>query len=622
MFGVKKRMIRSSLALMLLISLSACSTISDIVPLPSIVLPTLDRHALPAGKDIELANALLAAGKKRDAANAYFEASQNYRSPERERLILQAAELSAFIKDSNLAQRYLSPLRYPALNGENQARFRFTQAQLALNDKNYREALRILPQRTTGLPDGLASKILNARMRAAQSSRDRISLVQELVLQEPTLKNDYEVKLNHDRIWNHIQQIPKQSLKTHKDKINHVVLKNWLDLGYLARSAKDAGEISPAISANLKSWQQRNQDHPGNRKIADILKSAPAATVTPYLGGVNPVKSATTEIPRKTSEKQFAVLLPLTGNRAALGNTLLQGIQEAHKQSGKNTDLKVYNSATSSIEGLYKTAISRGADFVIGPFDKDKITSLSQLQLSKPVLGLNYISSGNINNTNTTNNINNNFKQFGLLPEDEAVQIAQFAINQGKKRVAILTPNSEWGNRLRDAMRRAVIERGGKVVITKSYLNSALNYFADAQNLAFRSDELDAILMAAAPSQARILYPNLRQEIKNLPIYASSHVFNGIANPDEDSKLDGLLFTETPWILDTIKNKIKPSTSFPRLHAMGMDAFMIASGLKSLQNFGSSLNGKSGRIRLSKDGTLHRTLRWAQFRNGIPVAIR
>ncbi len=184
MFGVIKRITRISLVLILLLSLNACSTISDIVPLPSISLPTLDGHALPKGKEIELANAYLSAGKKREAASAYFDASRNYRSPERERLILQAAELAAIIKDSNLAQRYLSPLRFPALNTENQARFRFTQGQLAINDKNYREALRILPQRVNGLPDGLSKKILNARMRAAQSSRDRISLVQELVLQQ------------------------------------------------------------------------------------------------------------------------------------------------------------------------------------------------------------------------------------------------------------------------------------------------------------------------------------------------------------------------------------------------------------------------------------------------------
>jgi len=604
MFGVIKRITRITLVLTLLLSLNACSTISDIVPLPSISLPTLDGHALPKGKDIELANSLLSAGKKREAASAYFDASRNYRSPERERLILQAAELAAIIKDSNLAQRYLSPLRYPALSPENQARFRFTQGQLAINDKNYREALRILPQRVNGLPDGLSKKILNARMRAAQSSRDRISLVQELVLQEPTLINDYEVKLNHDRIWNHIQQIPSQSLNTHRKQINHTVLKSWLELGYFARIAKNDGEISPTTRDNLKSWQQKNQGHPGNNKIADILKSAPAATVTPYLGGVKPVKP---------SGNQIAVILPLTGKQATVGKTLLQGIQEAHKQSGSNVELKVYNSTTSSIEGLYKTAVNRGANFVIGPFDKSKIASLSQLELSKPVLGLNYID----NSKNATK-----LKQFGLLPEDEAVQIAQFALSQGKKRVALLTPNSAWGSRLRDAMRRAVIERGGKVVIMKSYLNSSLNYLADAQNLAFRSNELDAILIAAAPSQARILYPALRQEIKNMPIYATSHAFNGVTNPNEDNKLDGLIFTETPWILEMVQKNIKPTSSYPRLHAMGMDAFMIASSLKNLQSFGSSLNGKSGRIRLSKDGTLHRTLSWAQFRNGVPVSLR
>jgi len=608
MTAVNNRTIYSSLILWFALSLTACSTITDIVPLPSLALPTLDKHALPVGKDIELANALLDAGKKREAASAYFDASRNYRSPERERLILQAAELAAIIKDSNLTQRYLSPLRYPILSAENRARFRFVQGQLAINDRNYREALRILPQRITNLPTGLAKKILNARMRSAQSSRDRISLVQELVLQEPTLKNDYEVKLNHDRIWNHIQQIPSPSLNTSRKRISHPVLKSWLDLGSIARIVKNTGEISPSIREGLKRWQRNNPKHPGNSKISGILKSAPVAVVTPYLGGVKPTEPTTSN---HSLIKQIAVILPLTGKQAIVGKTLLKGIEDAHKQSGSKATLKIYNSTTSSIEGLYTTAVNRGASFVIGPFDKNKISNLSQLTLGTPVLGLNYI-----NNSN-----NKKLKQFGLLPEDEAVQLAQFAISQGKKRVAILTPNSAWGKRLRDAMRRAVIERGGKVVIMKSYLNSSLNYLADAQNLAFRSNELDAILMAAAPSQAHVLYPALRQEIKQLPIYATSHVFNGVTNPMKDSKLDGLIFTETPWILEMVQRNIKPKSAYPRLHAMGMDAFMVAAGLKNLQGFGRSLNGKSGRIRLSKDGTLHRTLRWAQFRNGVPVPL-
>ncbi len=610
--GRISRLILISISLLLL---NACTSISDIVP--QIALPTLDNHALPNGKDIQLANALLAAGKKREAAAAYFDASRNYRSPERERLILQASELAAISKDANLAQRYLSPLRYSSLNRENQARFRFTQAQLALNDKNYRETLRILPQRVQGLPDGLASKILNARMRAAQSSRDRISLVQELVLQEPTLKNDYEVKLNHDRIWNHIQQIPRGKLDESRKNINHAVLRSWLDLGYFARTAKDYnGEVTQNARNNILGWQQRNRNHPGNSKVSALLKSIPTSTTTPYKAGGDKPSQQQSETPSNSTHSgtQIAVILPLTGRLSSVGNTILQGIKEAHKQSPSDTNLKVYNSANSSIQGLYKLAINKGADLVIGPFDKNKIYNLAKNKLDKPVLSLNYILDSNASNPK--------LKQFGLLPEDEAVQMAQFALNQGHKRVALLTPNSAWGQRLRGAMRKAVIERGGKVIIMKSYLNSAKSYFADAQNLAFRSDEIDAILMAASPSQAQRLYPALRQEIKRMPIYSTSHVFSGVANTGTDSNLEGLIFTETPWVLDMIKNKNSAQSTSPRLHALGMDAYLIAKNLNKLQGFGGSLNGKIGRIRLSQDGTMHRTLRWAQFRNGVPVAIR
>jgi len=611
--AAKGRILRLILISLSLFMLNACTSISNIVP--QIALPTLDNHALPQGKDIELANALLAAGKQREAAAAYFDAARNYRSPERERLTLQAAELAAIIKDENLAQRYLSPLRYASLNKENQARFRFTQAQLALNDKNYRETLRILPQRVQGLPDGLASKILNARMRAAQSSRDRISLVQELVLQEPTLKNDYEVKLNHDRIWNHIQQIPRGKLNENRKHINHAVLRSWLDLGYLARISKGYnGEITQSARGNILGWQQRNRNHPGNSKVAALLKSTPATTTTPYKASGDKPSQQQSEMPSSHSGTQIAVMLPLTGRLSSVGNIILQGIKDAHKQSPNDTHLKIYNSSNSSIQGLYKMAVDKGADLVIGPFDKNRIYSLAKTKLDKPVIGLNYILNSNTSNPK--------LKQFGLLPEDEAVQMAQFALNQGHKRVALLTPNSTWGQRLRDAMRTAVIERGGKVAIMKSYLKSSKSYFADAQNLAFRSDEIDAILMAASPSQAQRLYPALRQEIKRLPIYATSHVFSGVANASTDSNLEGLIFTETPWVLNAIRNNITAQSSSPRLYALGMDAYLIAKNLNKLQGFGGSLKGKTGRIRLSKDGTMHRTLRWAQFRNGIPVAIR
>ncbi len=586
-------------------TLGACSSLPDIVP--QIPLPRVDNNSLPAGQDIERANAFLSAGKRREAASAYFAASQNYRSPERERLILQAAELAAIIKNTNLTQRYLAPINYSILNSENQSRFRFTQAQLALNDRNYREALRILPQRISNLPPDLGEKILNARMSAAQSSGDKLALVQELVLQEPNLKEDYQVSLNHDRIWNHVQQIPAFQLEEGKNRINHPVLKNWLALGQLARIAK-SGSTSrkESLRSDVASWLQRNPNHPGQSKAIALLNASPNTVITPYrvLGGIKSDKPQQT-IQSTTATKpsnETAVLVPLSGKLANIGKTLLSGIQTAHKQNTNGRTLRAYDTNNQSITRLYQSALENGASTVIGPFNK---SSLSQLtQTSVPTIGLNYADS--------IANSSGNLYQFGLSPVDEAVQVAQFALNQGKKRVAILTPDSSWGNRLQDAMRKAVIERLGKVVIAESYRNSSISYLQPAQSIAARENELDAILIAASPTQARRLYPDLRQQVKSLPIYATSHVYNGVSNPEKDAVLEGLIFTETPWVIDNPNS----TASFPRLFAMGMDAYQISNQLSSLKSFGSSLNGKTGRIRLSSDGTLHRNLAWARFSKG------
>ncbi len=277
--------------------LNGCSSVPSLPDIvPQISLPTLNNPTpSPAtGKDIEQANTFLKAGKRREAASAYFAAADHYQSPQRERLILQAAELASLFKDNNLAQRYLAPISsavaFNALTPENKIRFRLVQGQLAINDRNYREALRIIPQRVTNLPSGLASKILSTRMNAAQGSGDKLSLVQELILQESQLHDDYRVSLNHNRIWGHIKQMPLDKINQGKSNINHIVLREWLSLGALARASRVTDEAEARYQQGLKGWVQRNPKHPGIAKTASLLKAKPTTIVTPYLGGTKAAK--------------------------------------------------------------------------------------------------------------------------------------------------------------------------------------------------------------------------------------------------------------------------------------------------------------------------------------------
>ena len=287
---MNRTMIKIVLTLPFLISLGACTSIpsaSDI--LPQIRIPSVDFNTLPDGKDILQANSFLKAGKKREAASAYFSASKKYRSPQRDRLILQAAELAASFRDMELTQRYLAPINFSKLNKENQARYRYTQTQLALNDKNYREVLRILPQRVNGLPYELAEKILKTRMIAAKSSQDKLALIQELVLQEPTLAEAYQVRQNNNRIWNHVLLMSKNELESSRKTIKHPTLKGWLELGYLVNTLKGKGGISPIFHNRLLNWQKHYPNHPGNEKVLQLLNYR--TTTTPYLGGIKPSKT-------------------------------------------------------------------------------------------------------------------------------------------------------------------------------------------------------------------------------------------------------------------------------------------------------------------------------------------
>lgn len=273
------------------LTFGACTslpTVKDIVP--QMRRPSVNSNTMPNGKDIQLANTYLKEGRRREAASIYFAASKNYRSPESERLMLQAAELSAFIKDADLTQRYLAPINYSSLDKENKARYHYSQAQLALNDKNYRETLRLLPQRVNGLPVGLAEKILKARMIAAQASNDKLSLIQELVLQEPTLSEAYQIKANNNRIWKHVLLMSKDEIGRGRQLIKHPIIKGWLDLGHIVEDVRKTKKVSTITRVKLNSWMRHYPNHPGNEKAIQLLNYKPAVKVTPYLGGIKPAK--------------------------------------------------------------------------------------------------------------------------------------------------------------------------------------------------------------------------------------------------------------------------------------------------------------------------------------------
>lgn len=469
---------------------------------------TAGNSATQGSATVEQANALFNQGKKREAAQAYFAAAARYPTPQRERVILQAAEIAASIGDAKLTNGYLARVPDSALDGENRARQAYVKALLALQQNNPAQALRSLPT--------------------------------------------------------------------------------------------DMDSLSPALREKVKHIQQRAQATAGGKSSAAAVGQNVQQALVP------------------TSVNRVAALLPQAGALGSVGKEIYRGMETARNSVASDTTVQLYDVSAGGAVAQYQKAVADGADVIVGPLDKESLAQLlAQPQLlSKPLVSLNYLTN--------SRNIPGALYQFGLLPEDEARQVAEATTARGLRTAIVLAPASSWGDRVAGAFRSAYQAKGGQVVNIQQYPDAASNaYLQNVQNaLTATQGRASMVFLAASPSQARLMYPLIAAQAPNLPVYATSHVFSGRTDAGKDADLDGIQYTEIPWVIESLQNGSLNNSTFPRMFALGMDAMLIAKNLPSIgTNPNTQVNGKTGNIHLAGNRQVQRTLLFATFANGVPHAV-
>jgi outer membrane PBP1 activator LpoA protein len=141
-----------------------------------------------------------------------------------------------------------------------------------------------------------------------------------------------------------------------------------------------------------------------------------------------------------------------------------------------------------------------------------------------------------------------------------------------------------------------------------------------------RRQDIDFVFLAAFPRQARQIRPELKfYSAGNLPVYATSHIYTGKLDPARDIDMDGVIFGDIPWVLQSsssLKTRIKqawPQNTdiHNRLYALGADAYNILPYLKRLSTHPlERFFGETGVLQLDATRHLKRQLMWAHFVNG------
>jgi len=569
-----------------------------------------------------------------DYANAapLLESLASRPAPEGWEWQLRAAD--AHLQAGNIEQSriLLEPLLNKMLSADSMLLMRLVQADLMLQTFNPEQALALLQNSPpTAVTENLQYRFYELTAEAYRlngnllESANTLQQLDNLLLAQPELRLE-----NQLAIIRTLATMTDTALDLLKPATPGVQT-GWMEL---ARLIKLHGQNPETVDRHINLWRQQFTDHPA---MAELLDGHFKKLGSQY---------------RKASH--IAVLLPESGRFQAAAAAIKQGLTAAwFSQAAKSRPvLRFYDSSNpENAWPLYTEATQRGADFVIGPLQKSAVTQLLHAgELPVPVLALNQVT--------TDTAPPDNFYQYSLSPEDEARQVAEHAWINGKRMPVVLIPASSWGERIRNAFVKRWESLGGQVTEIQSYDASKSDFGVPIQAmldidqskqrrkrltrllgeaLEFeprRREDVDFIFVAANPVKARQIRPQLQfHHAINLPIYTTSHAWQGFINSDKDRDIEGILFPDIPWLLADEGEESLSLNSFKRLTrqqrsdtfrlvAMGIDSYQLPGHLARLQNSElEALDGKTGQLFMDQLNNLHRQLIWAQMKNSTPQVI-
>ena len=511
------------------------------------------------------------------------------------------------------------------------------QAELQLLYKQPGTALELLSRdypATT--PASLRARRHRISAHAHEQLADFINAAEARLSYNSYLPQGADKEANTARIWEDLNKVDKEDLReVHRS--DPQALSGWLELALINRTMLPDLET---LSRSLAAWQDKYPVHPANQTIIGQIRAA---------GQRYHLKP-----------RQIALLLPLRGGYRRAAEAIRDGFITAWYNSDQDRPVvKIYEANSLNIEQAYTQAVTDGADLVVGPLEKQALIKLtSSAGLSVPTLALNRIQPVPDMAAGADGNMIPPLMQFGLSPEDEARQVAERAFADGYARALVIFPNDRWGRRLYGAFRENWSALGGKIqesiyydpqgndysTPVKQFLNVDRSEFRaqrlrqvlnlSLENQTRRRLDVDMIFMAAFPIAGRQIIPQLRfHEAGQIPVYATSHIFTGSANPQADMDMDDVVFPDLPWILfplgesSSIKSLINhnfqaDTSAYQRLYALGVDAFHLIPYLSRLAfDDEAGFNGETGLLSMSGDGRINRKLPWAKIINGKPVLL-
>lgn len=443
-----------------------------------------------------------------------------------------------------------------------------------------------------------------------------------------TISNDNNfsvANLNQD-LWHSLTQLSSYALE--RFNRGSVVQQGWVNLALYHQVYLGAPvELHQAMN----NWMRRYPGHPAAevlpKKVTELIEVEPLTV------------------------NRLAVLIPQSGANERLGDALKAGVLAALDNNPLEETFFIDESLSAAEIALKLSEFK--ADFVIGPLLKSNIEKLSTAQtlIDYPVMHL---------NTFDGERVSQQHFFFALNPEHEVQQALERFLTAGYQKPMLLAPNNSNGQRLveyfnqqwqrysevkpqvgfyasKDDMPKTITgllevdQSKERIKVVKSLFRQEVE-----SETRSRSD-VDVIYILGDATETRLIKPYLDVNVstfaERIPLYASSKSHSKQIDRTDKGDLDGLYFTELPWMLEgQIKQhnlrqqyeRLWPENADinQRLFAMTYDATSMLGSVKQLSMVaGKRFNGISGELSIASNGHVTRSLDWAQYKNKQIIAV-
>ena len=337
------------------------------------------------------------------------------------------------------------------------------------------------------------------------------------------------------------------------------------------------------------------------------------------------VDTGTTGIPRDTQRNRVALLVPLSGGNAGVGQSIANATQLALLDTG-TTQVRVttYDTATGAAIAA-RRAIDEGAQLILGPLLADDARAVGPIARAAGVPVLSFSNDQGVAGQGTY--------VMGYTPVQSVERVVDYARARGVTSFAGLVPNGLYGERVSTAFLRAVEAGGGQVMSLQTYSRTPASIAGAAARVAAKAP-FGAVLVADGGATAAVAAPAAKRGSPGARVLGTE-LWNTEAGVAARPQLAGAWFASVSdglYRQFAVKYRARFGTGPYRLASLGYDAVLLTVRIARDWRVGArfpesrlrdpdGFAGLDGAFRFGGSGVAERALEVQEIRGGQAVVV-